>query len=59
MSVFRELLQNADDAQSSTVEIHFKTTSPRLAENDSPEIPDLKSSDVRVCFLGCILVQLN
>ncbi|KAI9455535.1 hypothetical protein HD554DRAFT_273220 [Boletus coccyginus] len=34
-ALFRELLQNADDAQSSNVEIHFKTAISREADNGS------------------------
>ena len=52
LSVFRELLQNADDAGSSTVEIHFETiVYQRRAgeENTRPStVSDLKPTDVRV-----------
>ena len=52
LSVFRELLQNADDAGSSTVEIHFETiVYQRRAgeENTRPStVSDLKLTDVRV-----------
>jgi hypothetical protein len=58
--VFRELLQNSDDAQSKTVEIHFETrdfvdkrNGKLLAQNDLENskvtIPDLKSTIVRYC----------
>ena len=53
-SVFRELLQNSDDARSSAVEIRFETAA-YLRRKDSeqgnldvPPLPNLKSTHVRV-----------
>ncbi|KIJ65764.1 hypothetical protein HYDPIDRAFT_186930 [Hydnomerulius pinastri MD-312] len=50
VSVFRELLQNSDDAGSSTVEIHFETAAyqGRAKEENTgpPMLPDLKSTHV-------------
>ncbi len=59
-TVFRELLQNSDDAQSKTVEIIFETQS-YLDRNTgegfnsstpAPEepLPDLKATVVRTCL---------
>jgi hypothetical protein len=53
--VFRELLQNSDDAQSSAVEIHFETEEYLRRKNnknamqpgDSEGFPDLKTTLVR------------
>ena len=57
-TVFRELLQNSDDAQSKAVEIRFETqtyldskTMTRASEanmNADGELPDLKTTNVRV-----------
>ena len=50
--MFRELLQNSDDAQSSSVEIHFETAAyldreeQREDNLDVPSLPDLKSAPV-------------
>ncbi|KAH0828805.1 hypothetical protein J3R83DRAFT_3253 [Lanmaoa asiatica] len=44
--VFRELLQNSDDAQASAVEIHFETATPREVGGGPPIPPDMKSSDI-------------
>ncbi|KAM0748229.1 hypothetical protein T439DRAFT_328208 [Meredithblackwellia eburnea MCA 4105] len=46
-TVFRELLQNADDASASTVEFHFRTTpstssSQQRAVHDKKNVPDLR-----------------
>lgn len=46
--MFRELLQNSDDAGSDTVEIHFETAALRGASVP----PDLKPSDVRENILS-------
>ena len=52
LSVFQELLQNADDAGSSTVEIHFETIVDQRRpgeENARPStVSDLKLTDVKV-----------
>jgi hypothetical protein len=51
-SVFRELLQNSDDAESPTVEVHFETAAyldrrdRREEILDVPTLPDLKSTSV-------------
>ena len=54
-SVFRELLQNADDAEARSVEIRFETMAYSSRENgddlwsDKPErrdLPDLKTAAV-------------
>ena len=60
-TVFRELLQNSDDAQSKAVEIRFETQAyldlksttraseasvPNVAADD--ELPDLKTTNVRI-----------
>ena len=50
--MFRELLQNSDDAQSSSVEIYFETAAyldrkeRREDDLDVPPLPDLKSTSV-------------
>ena len=50
--MFRELLQNSDDAQSSLVEIYFETAAylerkeRREDDLDVPPLPDLKSTPV-------------
>jgi hypothetical protein len=59
--VFRELLQNADDAGSSTVEIHFETTVyQRCAreENTRPSMVDLKLTDVEVPTGGLAFIPV-
>ncbi|GAA5919060.1 hypothetical protein JCM1841_003725 [Sporobolomyces salmonicolor] len=49
-TVFRELLQNSDDAGASTVELHFRTTTGAAASSDpqplysADALPDLKST---------------
>jgi hypothetical protein len=53
VTVFRELLQNSDDAQSSAVEIRFETAAYLHQKSEQEEgagpraLPDLKSSFVR------------
>ena len=58
-TVFRELLQNADDAEARSVEIRFETAEflsrekgvdLRLAESERGDLPDLKTAAVR-CFM--------
>lgn len=50
--VFRELLQNSDDARSSAVEIHFETAAYLRRKDgtqgnvDVPSLPNLKSTHV-------------
>ena len=57
-TVFRELLQNSDDAQSETVEISFETQAYLASKNkeqlgetkeitSGSSLPDLKTSHVR------------
>lgn len=54
-TVFRELLQNSDDAQSKSVEIRFetkrhldrKTGKEELVDGGKESLPDLKSAQVR------------
>ena len=46
--VFRELLQNSDDAQSTSVQIYFETAA---ALRDLPTLSDFKPSDVCAYFL--------
>ena len=54
MTVFRELLQNSDDARSSAVEIRFETAAYLRRKDgeqgnvDVPPLPNLKSAHVRV-----------
>jgi hypothetical protein len=60
-TLFRELLQNADDAGSSTVEIHFETTVyQRCAreENTRPSMVDLKLTDVEVPTGGLAFIPV-
>jgi len=55
LTVFRELLQNSDDAQSSAVELHFETedylrrksNKDVLKSEDNLQFPDLKATQVR------------
>ena len=64
--VFRELLQNSDDAEARSVEIRFQTGAYLSRENgndlqsDKPEredLPDLKAA--LVCDLNIILVPVT
>lgn len=61
-SVFRELLQNSDDARSSAVEIRFETAAylrrkdAEQGDIDVPSLPNLKSTYVRV--LGTVVPSL-
>lgn len=63
-TVFRELLQNSDDAQSKAVEIRFETqgyldskSTTRASEtaessmNADGELPDLKTTNVRFVIM--------
>jgi hypothetical protein len=58
--VFRELLQNADDARAERVEIRFETQAfldagdAAPAEDEGPA-PDLRT--VQVCELCCVVVE--
>ena len=46
-SVFRELLQNSDDAGSLTAEVHFETAAGRdRRDRKEKSLPDLKSTSV-------------
>jgi len=46
-TLFRELLQNSDDAGSATVEVHFETAAYRDRRDQKEEtLPDLKSTSV-------------
>jgi hypothetical protein len=58
-TVFRELLQNSDDAHSKTVEIRFQTQdhmdgkSPEASANgEGRALPDLKTTPVCPLFVG-------
>lgn len=46
--VFRELLQNADDASAANVEIHFRSgpSSAALVVHDRDALPDLKTFNI-------------
>jgi hypothetical protein len=54
-TVFRELLQNADDARSTTIEIRFDTatskatTATHFPKSSRSSLPDLETVDV--CFV--------
>ncbi|KAG6369267.1 hypothetical protein JVT61DRAFT_15512 [Boletus reticuloceps] len=52
-TVFRELLQNADDAGSDTVQICFKSVACQGEEHDTDAspLPDIESTNVREPFL--------
>jgi hypothetical protein len=50
-TVFRELLQNSDDASSQHVEIHFRTkdyqeTNDTSPDNAKPDLPDLNFTQI-------------
>ena len=53
LPVFRELLQNSDDAECGNAEIHFETAAflglnPEAATHaGSPDLPDLKETNVQ------------
>ncbi|GAA5897454.1 hypothetical protein JCM8208_003276 [Rhodotorula glutinis] len=56
-TVFRELLQNSDDAGASTVELHFRTTTgstsaadaqPRYSSDDLPNLANTKVASIMV-----------
>ena len=63
-TVFRELLQNSDDAQSKVVEIRFETQNylertggdgaslERIATPSAMSLPDLKTTNVRFVSLN-------
>ena len=53
--MFRELLQNSDDAQSDSVQIYFETAA---ASRDPPALTDLTPSDVSACFLCTFLANV-
>ncbi|KAL8283592.1 hypothetical protein RQP46_005387 [Phenoliferia psychrophenolica] len=44
-TIFRELLQNADDAGAENVEIHFRTTANESVRHDKDSLPNLKSTN--------------
>ena len=56
LSVFRELLQNSDDAGCDTTEIHFKTAAfsgrdPKATKNTNDSmLPELETTDVRTIY---------
>jgi hypothetical protein len=67
LAVFRELLQNSDDAQSKAVEIRFETQEYINRKNGTrtfvpveegmEKLPDLRIAPVYVIFLECMLVN--
>lgn len=71
--VFRELLQNSDDAGATTVEIHFETQAYMSSKGASStngqneglgekvvarKLPDLKSAMVRICHVSLAWIVL-
>jgi len=48
-TVFRELLQNSDDAESKTVEIRFETETVGNGQSTESDLPNLKTANV---YLG-------
>jgi hypothetical protein len=46
-TVFRELLQNSDDAESKTVEIRFETENVGEGSSNESDLPNLKTINVQ------------
>ena len=46
-TVFRELLQNSDDAESKTVEIRFETENVGEGSSNEFDLPNLKTINVQ------------
>lgn len=67
VTVFRELLQNSDDARSSAVEIRFETAAYLRRKDpdggqgntDIPTLPNLKTTHVRISSAVMLLLMTS